>query len=82
MNIGSGTSMSVLAMAKIVQDRCSEVLGFLPDIRKVSGIEAKESPSLKYNSNFANLYADQIQNDMYSEIDDLLSFCAESFRRI
>jgi len=82
MNVGSGTSMSVLAMAKLVQDRCSEVLGFLPEVRKVSGIEAKESPSLKYISNFSNLYAREIQNDMYSEIDDLLSFCAESFRRI
>jgi len=79
-NVGAGMSQSVLAMAKIIQQRCVHVLGFKPLLRCVQEGVNEQHPTLTYRAD--NLAAFGINSnglDNTAEIDSLLRFCQTVF---
>ena len=81
-NLGSGVSQTVFAMAQLIQQRCSHILGFVPVLQRVQG-EAVEPPGmLSYRVD--NLTALGIKSDFLenlAEIDSLLRFCQSTFTK-
>jgi UDP-glucose 4-epimerase len=79
-NVGAGLSQSVLAMAKLIQQRCTKVLGFLPELQhKQSGIDG-HYPTLTYHTNNLNTLGISCSSlDDSLEIDRLLQFCQALF---
>jgi UDP-glucose 4-epimerase len=79
-NVGSGKSLRVIDMVKLIQARCTEVLGCTPEIINPQYIKKNEkSPNLDYkiekllNTDFS------LRNDSELEIDDILRMCDKSF---
>lgn len=81
-NLGSGVSQTVFAMAQLIQQRCSHILGFVPVLQRVQS-EAVEPPRmLSYRVD--NLTALGIKSDFLenlAEIDSLLRFCQSTFTK-
>ena len=78
--MGTGASQSVLAMAKLVQQRCIRVLGFLPELQhKQSGLDEK-TPTFTYLTNKINYLGISFKSNTI-EIDKLLQFCQMSFNQ-
>ena len=79
-NVGAGVSKSVLAMAQLVQQRCSKVLGFTPVLQyKKSGID-EQSASLTYRTDNLSALGISCKSQIKTvEIDKLLQFCQRSF---
>ncbi|MEO8172303.1 MAG: NAD-dependent epimerase/dehydratase [Sediminibacterium sp.] len=79
VNAGSSNSCSVLDMAKRVQERCNDVIGFTPTLHYKEAAPGEKHPVLEYQ---ARAYKD-IQfvpgNDYNKEIDNLLLFCQANF---
>jgi UDP-glucose 4-epimerase len=81
-NVGAGTSQSVLAMAQLIQQRCSEVLSFAPKLEHKESGHGEQHQSLVYSSvNLNNQCANSINQTMQLEIDRLLKFCWISFNQ-
>jgi len=81
-NVGAGTSLSVLDMALLIQQRCLQVLGFEPTLQRVQG-RGNNHPLLDYRTD--NLEAIGINcnsTDNATEIDGLLRFCQSTFTQI
>ena len=77
-NIGSGRSISVLEIAKIIQSRCIKLLSFKPKIlnKKIS----KEPKDFTYSIDKLLSYEIQFKpNEFINEIDELLLFCSSNF---
>ncbi len=81
-NVGAGVSLSVIAMAQLIQQRCTEVLGFLPELQlKHSGVN-EQSPTLTYSAhNLKTLGISCKSKSNTAEIDKLLQFCQTSFNQ-
>ena len=81
-NLGTGVSQSVLEMAKLIQQRCTEVLGFTPELQhKQSGID-EQPPTLTYCTNSLDALGISCKNLSYlEEIDKLLQICQTSFNQ-
>lgn len=79
-NVGAGVSKSVLAMAQLVQQRCSIVLGFTPALQyKKSGID-EQSATLTYRTDNLSALGISCKSQIKTvEIDKLLQFCQRSF---
>jgi UDP-glucose 4-epimerase len=82
-NVGSGISRSVLDMAKLIQQRCNEVLNFTPELHfKISESKNKHH-SLTYRTINLNKIGINLNNDSYIlEIDGLLEYCKLNFPRV
>ena len=79
-NVGAGVSQSVLAMAELIQQRCTKVLGFLPELQhKQSGVD-EQPPTLTYRTNNLNTLGIICKSNT-AEIDKLLQFCQMSFNQ-
>lgn len=79
LNIGSGSSDSVLQLAKLIQERCLALLDYMPEL--VLGEREEVALPLKYES----LHADFVEiesNNTVCEIDELLVYCKERFAAI
>jgi UDP-glucose 4-epimerase len=81
-NVGTGVSQSVLAMAKLIQQRCTDVLGFTPRLQhKQSGVD-EQYPTLTYRTDNLNTLGISCKNQTSTvEIDKLLQFCQTSFNQ-
>jgi UDP-glucose 4-epimerase len=79
-NVGAGVSQSVLAMAKLIQQRCGKVLGFVPELQHKQDELNEYYPTLTYRTNSLNLLGItcKIQENI-AEIDHLLQFCQVVF---
>lgn len=76
LNIGSGYSISVLAMAEVIQSRCQAILGYTPALEV--GASKETTRPLRYTS----LYGQRLgltSVDPVEEIDALLEFCKMNF---
>lgn len=81
-NVGSGKSQTVFSMAKLIQDRCHEVLGFKPNLTSLvsdSSINLKNSRLTYSNDRLLGLGIKINKNQKIYEIDELLSFCQSNF---
>lgn len=84
-NLGSGKSLSAIEMAKIIQQRSIEILGFKPEIRCQDGGGGNYSSydKLSYKSErFAALGIDFKSQSHAEEIDKLLQYCQKTFTQI
>lgn len=81
-NVGSGASQLVLAMAQLIQQRCTEVLGFTPELQyKQSGVD-EQHPTLTYHTGNLNTLSISCKSQTNTvEIDRLLQFCQSTFNQ-
>jgi UDP-glucose 4-epimerase len=82
-NVGAGVSQSVLEMAKLIQQRCTEVLGFTPELQhKQSGVD-EQYTALIYRSDNLNTFGISWKSQTNTvEIDNLLLCCQSTFNQI
>ncbi len=79
-NVGSGVSQSVKAMAQLIQQRCTTVLGFEPELQHKKGGVDEQHPTLTYSTNHLNSLGIGYKGlDNVAEIDRLLRFCQLTF---
>jgi UDP-glucose 4-epimerase len=79
-NVGAGISQSVLEMAQLIQQRCTQVLGFEPVLQHKQGGLDEQHRTLTYRTDSLNSLGISSKNlDNIGEIDRLLQFCQVSF---
>ena len=79
-NVGHGYSKTVLDMAKLIQLRCSEVLGFEPELSYAHDTTVGDCSPLIYSVDRLISHGVDIKNqDETDEIDRLLQFCQAAF---
>ena len=82
LNVGNGTSKPVLEISMLIQERCTEILGFTPDLiyRKSAVIE--KPIKLNYSIDHLNALGISHNNGInIEEIDNLLLFCRKTFSK-
>jgi len=80
-NVGAGISKSVLEMAQLIQQRCTQVLGFNPDLEYKEGVVEEPSLMLTYRTDhLTSLGISTKSLDNIAEIDRLLQFCQRAFK--
>ena len=79
-NVGSGSTMTLLDMAKKIQLRCRKVLGFSPSIQHSDAVNVIDKKN-DFNFNIDKIKKLDISmtSDLDGEIDKLLHFCMHSF---
>ena len=80
-NVGAGASQTVLQMARSIQQRCAQVLGFEPDLEHPVGVVNQPDPTLIFRTVRLANAGICVANDNTAEIDALLHFCRSSFRQ-
>jgi UDP-glucose 4-epimerase len=81
-NLGAGESQSVLEMAKLIQQRCTEVLGFTPELQHKQRGEDEQDADLIYRSDNLNTLGISWKSQTNTvEIDNLLLFCQSRFNQ-
>lgn len=79
LNVGSGVSQSVLEMAKLIQSRCLQTLGFEPSLRWPKSTDEPTTDKLVFKTErmqkLEMQYKVDPRVDFLSEIDRLLLFC-------
>ena len=79
-NVGAGKSQSVLEMAHLIQQRCTQVLGFELELQHKQGGLDEQHRTLTYRTDSLNSLGISSKNlDNIGEIDRLLQFCQVSF---
>ncbi len=79
-NVGAGVSLSVIAMAQLIQQRCVKILGFEPELECKKAGAYELNSTLTYSINRLNLLGIGCKNlDNITEIDKLLQFCQVAF---
>jgi len=81
-NVGSGESKSIFEIAKLIQQRCSIVLGFEPYLDFKSNYSDDKQVHLSYMSDHLASVGISVKS-MYNvaEIDNLLAFCQRAFNQ-
>lgn len=74
-NLGSGTSKSVLEIARLVQQRCKFVLGFEPDLQRNPLASEEKNEGLEYRVERLQKLGLTMGCSNHIEIDELLRFC-------
>jgi UDP-glucose 4-epimerase len=79
-NVGSLSSSSVLEMAKVIQQRCSKVIGLYPSL-EINNAQSRLAPeTLDYSiKKLVEMGFRSQQYSNYSEIDALLEFVKDNF---
>lgn len=81
INVGAGVSRSVLDMAKTIQQRCEQILGFKPELHRTPGNKDEERSRLTFQvDKLAAIGARTNQASNISEIDNLLHFCESNYQ--
>jgi UDP-glucose 4-epimerase len=78
-NVGSGKSLQVIEMAKLIQARCTEVLGFTPKIIRPHPTESDESLNLDYRIDKLLSTDFTLSGNPVFEIDEILRMCCKNF---
>jgi UDP-glucose 4-epimerase len=81
-NLGAGESQSVLQVAKLIQQRCTEVLGFTPELQhKQRGVDEPDADLIYRSDNLNTLGISWKSQTNTVEIDNLLLFCQSRFNQ-
>lgn len=80
-NLGSGMSQSVLGMALLIQRRCKLVLRFEPELQRPESVADERHDEFEYRTDRLAKIGVEIDDDIITEVDNLLVFCNESFNR-
>jgi UDP-glucose 4-epimerase len=78
-NVGGGLSTRVIDMAEMIQSRCSEVLGFTPEILRPKPTINETSPDLDYRIDKLLATGFSLQGKFEDEIDEILLLCQKTF---
>lgn len=78
-NLGSGCSMSIAAMAEIIQFRCENVLGYSVPLQKKSHSHKNVVQNFEYTSENLKYSVNVSRHEVVAEIDELLMFCKNNF---
>ncbi len=78
-NVGGEFTMSIIKMTELIQDRCHNILGFKPEIRRPSPAKGDTSKHIDYRIDKLKSTGFQLQGDPVSEIDAMLLFCQKEF---
>jgi UDP-glucose 4-epimerase len=79
-NVGSGKSLRVIDMVKLIQARCTEVLGYTPEIINPQPTKENEKcPDLNYKIEKLLSTGFSLRNNSALEIDDILRVCDKPF---
>ena len=79
-NLGTGTSKSIIEMARLVQQRCEQVLNFEPELISSARSSRDHEHDFCYqNSNLSLLGIETDDRFNLDEIDNLLHFCNNNF---
>jgi UDP-glucose 4-epimerase len=81
-NVGSGKSSRVIDMVDLIQTRCTEVLGYTPEIIRPQPAKGHESPILDYRIDKLLSTGFSLSGNPAFEIDETLRMCKESFKRV
>ncbi len=81
-NVGGAWAPSVLEMAKIIQTRCSVILGLTPNIARQDPIGTEVTVDLEYQIDRLLSSGYSLTGQAIAEIDSLLIFCNENFEQI
>ena len=76
-NVGCGKSSRVIDMVELIQTRCTEVLGYTPEIIRPQPAEGDESPSLDYRIDKLLNTGFILTGNPVLEIDETLRMCNE-----
>jgi len=80
MNLGRGTSWSVIDMALLIKKRCEYVFGFSPPVLYPKKCPSDVYEKLEYRIDRFNKLGLSLNNhNDISEIDDLLCYCQRTF---
>ncbi len=74
-NVGSGKSSRVIEMVELIQARCTEVLGYSPEIIRPQPAEEAEFPKLDYRIDMLLNTGFILRGSPALEIDDTLRMC-------
>ena len=80
-NVGSGKSSRVIDMVELIQDRCSIVLGYTPEIIRLQPAKNEESSILDYRIDKLLNTGFSLRGNPVFEIDETLRICKDSFKR-
>ena len=79
-NLGSGNSQRVIDMVRLIQMRCTEVLGFTPKIVRPEPMVGEQSAPLDYCVEKLLSTGFNLNRKVNDEIDELLLMCHKSFK--
>ena len=79
LNLGGGRSLRVTDMVDLVVQRCTEVLGFTPEVERPSPAPGETAPELDYRIDRLRAAGFEPVGDLEKEIDDTLRLCAAAF---
>ncbi len=79
INLGAGTSQSVLEIAQLIQWRCLKVLGFEPELQRPQPGPDEKSQPLHYRTDALTQSGFRIDPEPNAEIEGLLQFCDLNF---
>ncbi len=74
-NVGGGKSTRVIEMAQLIQARCTEVLGFTPEIIRPDPAANEANPNLDYCINKLLATGFTLTGNPQAEIDAILRMC-------
>jgi len=78
-NLGGECSMTIRDLAQLIRERCSEVLGFSPDIHVPPAGEQSPGVPLDYSIDKLKATGFHLKGSVEDEIDATLAFCREHF---
>lgn len=79
INVGSGASLSVLDMARLIQQRCKHVLNFEPELLRLESETVEKNELLEYRIDVLSGTGFKLLVNHSNEIDELLRFCDKQF---
>jgi len=81
-NVGSGESFRVIDMVELIQTRCSEVLGYTPEIIGPQPAKGDDSPIMDYRIDKLLSTGFSLNGNSAFEIDENLRMCQKYFNQI
>jgi UDP-glucose 4-epimerase len=78
-NVGSGKSSRVIDMVELIQARCVEVMGFLPEIIRQQPVDNEKISSFDYRIDKLLSTGFKLSGNPVLEIDETLRMCNQSF---
>lgn len=80
-NVGSGVSKSIINVSRLVQKRCTVILGYEPEIIRPMNDSSEEHMPLIYQVEALAQLGYRITDDTLYEIDELLRYSSANFQK-
>lgn len=81
-NLGGNLPLQIIELVERVAERCSTVLGFMPEVLRPASAPGEAAPPLDYRIDRLRKSGFELAGDLNQEIDATLLLCREAFRRV